>query len=406
MNLSFYIARRYLVARKSRNVVNIISSVALTGVIAGTIALVAVLSIFNGFDVLIKSFFSVFDPEIKITLAEGNQFNPDADELQRIKNDKSVVHFCEVVEEIAHFRFEERQHIAYIKGVDEEYLEMSTLDSMMYDGKLMLFDGNFHYAVIGRGLSYNLGASANFIHPLFITVPKKGINSNILSNPFNQEYFFLSGVYSVNQQEVDDMYALISIEKARELLDMGNNVTAIELKLKDGTDIKKFQKETQKVLGDKYKVLNRYQQHEDYYKVAESERFFIFLILTFILIIASFNLVSSIAMLIIDKRKDINILISLGLTKKDLGRIFLFEGILVSLIGAITGIIAGVLLCLGQIRFGWLKFPGSFSVENYPVDIRFGNLVLIFITVLIIGAVASWLPVKFLPQRFFELREE
>ncbi|MBP7508980.1 MAG: ABC transporter permease, partial [Prolixibacteraceae bacterium] len=229
---------------------------------------------------------------------------------------------------------------------------------------------------------------------------------NILSNPFNQEYFFLSGVYSVNQQEVDDMYALISIEKARELLEMGNNVTAIEMKLKEGTDIKKFQKGTQKLLGDKYKVLNRYQQHEDYYKVTESERFFIFLILTFILIIASFNLVSSIAMLIIDKKKDINILIGLGLTKKELGRIFLYEGILVSFVGAITGIIAGVLLCLGQIHFGWLKFPGSFSVENYPVDIRFGNLVLIFITVIIIGAVASWLPVKFLPQRFFQLRED
>lgn len=406
MKISLYIAKRYFVARKSRNVVNIISGVALTGVIVGTIALVVVLSIFNGFDVLIKSFFSVFDSEIKITLVEGNQFDPNTEEFQKIKNNKSVVHYCEVVEEIAHFRFEDRQHIAYIKGVDDEYLEMSTLDSMMYDGKLMLTDGNFNYAVIGRGLAYNLGASANFIHPLYISVPKKGLKANILSNPFKQQYFFLSGIYSVNQQEVDDLYALISIESARELLDMGKNVTAIELQLKSGTNANRFQKEAQKTLGNRFKVLNRYQQHEDYYKVAESERFFIYLILTFIMIIASFNLASSIAMLIIDKKKDINILLSLGLTKKDLGKIFLFEGWLVSFTGCIIGIFLGVLICLGQIHYGWLKFPGSFSVENYPVDVRVGSLVIIFFTVLIVGALASWLPVRFLPQKFFQLRDE
>ncbi len=406
MELSLYIANRYFIARKSRNVVNIISGVALTGVIVGTIALVVVLSIFNGFDVLIKSFFSVFDSEIKITLVEGNQFDPNAEVFKKLKEDKSVVHYCEVVEEIAHFRFEDRQHIAYIKGVDEEYLEMSSLDTMMYDGKLLLYDGNFNYAVIGRGLAYNLGASANFIHPIYISVPKKGNKTSILSNPFKQKYFFLSGIYSVNQQEVDDMYALISIESARELLDIEKNVTAIELQLKEGTNIKRFQKETQKLLGSRFKVLNRYQQHEDYYKVAESERFFIFLILSFIVIIASFNLASSIAMLIIDKKKDINILLSLGLTKKDLGRIFLFEGWLVSLTGCLIGIFLGVLICLGQIHYGWLKFPGSFSVENYPVDIKVGSLIIIFFTVLIIGALASWIPVKFLPQKFFQLREE
>lgn len=385
---------------------NIISAIAMVGVTAGTIALVVVLSVFNGFDVLIKSFFSVFDPEIKIEVVEGKQFDPCTAEFQQIKNDPSVVHFCEVVEEIAHFRFEERQTIAYIKGVDDEYLNMTPLDSLMYDGRLMLNDGNFNYAVIGRGLAYNLGASANLIHPIFISVPKKGRSSVVLSNPFKQQHVFLSGIYAVNQQEVDDKYALIPIDMARELLDMDSTVTSVELSLKPDTDSNKFQKKLQNTLGSNYKVLNRYQQHESYYKVAESERFFIFLILCFILIIASFNLISSIAMLILDKKKDINTLISLGLSKRKIGQIFLFEGWLVSFIGAIAGIAIGVLVCVGQMHFGWLKFPGNFAIESYPVDVRWPGIVLIFITVMVIGGIASWLPVRFLPKKFFELREE
>ena len=402
---------------------NIISAIALVGVTAGTIALVVVLSVFNGFDVLIKSFFSVFDPEIKIEVVEGKQFDARTTEFQQIKNDPSVLHFCEVAEEIAHFRFEERQTIAYIKGVDDEYLNMTPLDSLMYDGRLMLNDGNFNYVVIGRGLAYNLGASANLIHPIFISVPKKGRSSMVLSNPFKQQHVFLSGVYAVNQQEVDDKYALIPIGLARELLDMDSTVTSVELALKPGTDVEKFQKQIQTKLGSNFKVLNRYQQHESYYKVAESERFFIFLILCFILVIASFNLISSIAMLIIDKKKDINILGSLsmliidkkadisilqsmGANQKLIRSIFLFEGWMVSFIGAVAGIAIGILVCLGQMHFGWLKFPGNFAVENYPVAIRWPGIVIIFITVMVIGGIASWLPVRFLPKKFFELKEE
>ncbi|HNW50448.1 MAG TPA: FtsX-like permease family protein [Prolixibacteraceae bacterium] len=406
MNFSYYIARRYLFSKKSKNVVNIISGVALLGVVVGTTALVVVLSIFNGFDLMIKSFFSVFDPEIKITIAEGKQFDPNTAALQQLKNDPSVIHFCEVVEEIAHFRFEDRQQIAYIKGVDEEYLKMSTLDTLMYDGKLMLKKDGITYTVLGRGLAYSLGASANFVKPVYISVPKKGRNSNTLLNPFNQSYVFLSGIYEVGQQEVDDKYALVPVEMARELLDMKGTVTSIELALKPGTDLKKFQKNLQKSLGKQYMVQNRYQQHESYYKVAKSERFFIFLILAFILIIASFNLVSSIAMLILDKRKDINILISLGLTRRNLSLIFFHEGWLVSIVGGISGLALGILICLGQMHYGWIKFPGNFAVEYYPVDIRATSLVIIGITVLFIGALASWLPVKFLPEKFFQLRDD
>jgi lipoprotein-releasing system permease protein len=406
VDFSYYIARRYLRTKKAKNVVNIISGVALVGVTVGTIALVVVLSIFNGFDVLIKSFYSFFDPQIKITVAEGKQFNPNTAVFEKIKNDESVVHFCEVAEEIAHLRFEGRQFIARIKGVEEEYLELSNLEEVLYDGELVLNDGNFDYAIIGRGVAYNLGASANFINPIHISVPKKGTGMSTFTSPFKQEHVFLSGIYAVGQQEVDNQFAIIPIKMARDLLDMDSTVTSIELGLVTGVNERKFQKKLQKLLGDEYVVQNRYQQHEQYYRVAESERFFIYLILSFIVIIASFNLASSIAMLLLDKKKDIHILLSLGLTRKKIGKIFFFEGMLVSVVGATIGLVLGILICLGQIYFGWLKFPMSFAVENYPVEIRFWSLVLISITVLIIGGVASWLPVKFLPESFFEYDNE
>ncbi len=377
----------------------------MVGVIVGTMALVIVLSIFNGFDVLIKSFFSVFDPEIKITAAEGKQFDANTEVFQQIRNDKRVIHYCEAVEEIAHFRFEDRQFIASIKGVSSEYLDMSNLYDHVFDGKLYLNDENFSYAILGRGLAYNLGAATNFVRPIYISVPKKGKTVSMI-NPFNQEYVFLSGIYSVNQQEVDDKYALIPIDLARKLLEMDNTVTSIELALSKETNAKKFQTELKKQLGPNYNVQNRFEQHESYYKVAKSERFFIFLTLSFIVVIASFNLASSISMLMLDKKKDIHILHSLGLTREKIGQIFMYEGVLVSLVGGLIGLILGVLICLGQMKYGWIKFPGSFAIESYPIELRFGNLVVIFLTVLIIGIGASWLPVKLLPKKYYQLNED
>lgn len=385
--------------------VNIISAIAMVGVVVGTMALVIVISIFNGFDVLIKSFYSVFDPEIKIVAAEGKQFDANTEAFQQLRNNKNVVHFCESVEEIAHFRFENRQFIASIKGVTDEYFELSQLNDHLYDGKLVLNDGNFNYSIVGLGLSHNLGISTNMVHPLFISVPKKGKGISMI-NPFNQEYVFVSGIYTVKQQDVDDKYALIPIGLARSLLEMDSTVTSVELGLSKDTDVNRFQKEVKKIVGPNFQVLNRYQQHESYYKVAKSERFFIFITLSFIVVIASFNLASSIAMLMLDKKKDIHILSSLGLTQKKIGRIFMFEGLLVSVLGSLLGLVLGLLVCLGQMQYGWLKFPGSFAIDSYPVELRVGSLVAIFVTVLVIGMGASWLPVKLLPRKYYQLNEE
>lgn len=401
LNFPFYIARRYAVARKTKNVVNIISIIATAGVVVGTMALVVVLSIFNGFDVLIKSFFSVFDQPLRITAAEGKTFEPTSEDFVWLKNNESVEHYSETIEEVALFRYEERQYISYIKGVDSEFVKMSGLDSLMYDGEYLLNDGNFNYTVIGRGVAWNLGAGVNFVNPIFISVPRKGETIKTFQNPFVQRYFFLSGVYSVGQVEVDEKFALISIDTARDLLELDDEVTAIEVSLKNGVNAKKFQKEIQQKLGDRFVVRNRYQQHELYYKVMNSERFFIYITLCFILVVASFNLAGAITMLILDKKRDIETLLSIGLTRKKIAQVFLFDGLILSAFGAIIGIVLGVLICLGQQHFGWVRFPGDFVIDYYPVDIRVWNLFVIAVTVFLIGGLASWLPVRILPKRFF-----
>jgi lipoprotein-releasing system permease protein len=406
LEITRYIAFRYLISKKSRTVVNIISRVALLGMIVGTMALLVVLSVFNGFDVLIKSFFSVFDPPLKITAAEGKSFYPEQYSFDKVIHHPEVAHYAEEVEEIAHLRFEDRQFIARVKGVNKEYFKVCKVDSVLYDGKILLDDEQYPYTVIGSGVAYNLGANVNFIRPVFISVPRKGQNINPLGNPFRQKYFYLSGVYAVGQQEVDDQYALVSIERARELLDLDKQVTAIVLDVKKESKVKQVQKEIQALLGDDFVVENRYQQHESYYRVARSERFFIYLIFAFILIIASFNLAGSIAMQIIDKRKDIHILLSFGATRNQISRIFFFEGWLISVVGAITGVLLGMLVCLGQQKLGWLKMPGGFAVDHYPVDLRIGSVFLVMFTVMAIGAFISWIPLRFMPKKFFEISQE
>jgi lipoprotein-releasing system permease protein len=400
LNFPLYIARRYAVSRKSKNVVNIISNIAMVGVVVGTMALVVVMSIFNGFDVLIKSFFSVFDQPIKITATTGKTFVPQGDAFDWLKHHEAILHYSETIEEVALLRYEERQYIAQMKGVDSSFVRMSQLDNYLYDGDFLLNDGNFLYTILGREIAWNLGAGVTFVNPIFISVPRKGRTVS-LQNPFNQQHLFLSGVYSVGQIEVDDKYAIIPIEVARNLLELDNEVTALEIALKPGTSVKRIQREIQKKLGNNYLVQNRYEQHESYYRVMNSERFFIFLTLAFIVVVASFNLAGAITMLLLDKKKDVNTLNSMGLTRREIATIFLLNGLVVSAIGAVIGIVLGVLICLGQQHFGWIGFPGNFVIESYPVDIRLWNLGVIALTVMLIGGVASWLPVRLVPKHFF-----
>lgn len=394
MNFPFYIARRYLISKKSKNVINIISAVSVCGVCVGTMALIVVLSFFNGLDDLIRSLFNVFDPELKITVIEGKTFSADNAAFEKIKDMDNVAYFTEVLEENALIRYGQRTEIATIKGVSEEFVNMTGIDSMIIDGDFRLKYKDNNYAVIGRELAINLAVGLNFVNPLFVYMPERLSNQGIIPD-YKQDYIFPSGIFSI-QDEYDSRYIIVPIEFIRQLLDYSNEVSAIEIKLNDESALKTIQKNISNILGDDYEVNDHFQQHQTFFKLMKSEKWAVFLILTFILIVASFNIIGSLTMLILDKKEDIQILDSMGADFNTIRRIFLFEGWLISATGAFGGIILGILICLFQQWFGLVRFPesGSFIVSVYPVKIVFTDILFVSLTVLGIGFLASWFPAR------------
>ncbi len=405
MNLPLFIARRYLLAKKSHNVINIISAISVVGVATGTMALIVILSVFNGFDSLVKSLFSVFDPQLEISLVEGKVFVPSGDSrFVEIKNHPGVLYFTEVLEENALLMYGERQHIATLKGVEGNYVESSGLDRMVVDGDFLLEDelGN-NFAVMGRGLANMLAVGLHFITPLEVYIPRR--NVSITMSPeqaFNRRLIYPSGVFSV-EQEFDMSYVLVPIRFARDLLEYGDEVSAIEIVVRDNFRESDVQESIQDILGDEFRVLNRYQQHEWLYKVMQTEKWAIFLILSFILLIASFNIIGSLTMLIIEKKKDIAVLKSMGAGEKLIRRIFLFEGWMISVVGALSGLFLGLIICLVQLKFGVIKLYGTglFIIDAYPVEMQLPDFIYVFITVLAIGFFAALMPVHYITKRFF-----
>lgn len=401
LSFSFRIARRYLFSKKSHNAINIISGVSAAGVSVGTLALVCVLSVFNGFESLIADMFSAFDPDLKITLTQGKSFDAGTSDFDKIRQLQSVVYFTEVVEENALLRFKDKQMPAVIKGVSDEFRQMTRIDSIMYDGEFILYDGAFERAVPGVGVASMLGLGAHFIDPLYIYAPKRTSRINLLrpENSFNQMGTFTSGIFAVQQLQYDDHYVLVSINLARDLFEYDEKtVSSVELKLADGADETKVKKEIRQMLGDKYQVKNRYEQQESFFKIMQIEKWITFLILSFILLIASFNIIGSLSMLIIDKKNDIQTLRSLGADNRLVRRIFLLEGWMISLVGALSGILLGTALCLLQEHFGFLKLGTGFVVDAYPVVTNFMDIVLVFVTVLLMGFLAAWYPVRYIKK--------
>lgn len=404
MNFSFYIAKRYLFARKSRNVINIISAISVVGVSIGTMALIVILSVFNGFDNLVQSLFNSFDPDIKITIKEGKTFSSGAERIQNLKKLKGVLYMSEIIEENALLKYDDRQYIVTVKGVSDEFIKMSGIDSMIIDGEFILKENKNNYAVIGQGVALSLAVGLNFITPINIYVPKRTQKASL--NPeeaFSRKYIFPSGIFAI-QQDFDSRYIIVPIDFARDLLDYSNEVSAIELKLDPvfNKDKDKIQEEIKKHLGTGYEVKNRFEQQELLYKIMKSEKWAIFLILTFILIIASFNVIGSLTMLIIEKKKDIDTLRSLGTNLSVLRKIFLFEGWMISILGAILGLMTGTIICLIQQHFGLIKIQGSdsFVIDTYPVYMELPDFVYVFVTVLFIGYLAAWYPVRYISRKF------
>ena len=399
LSFSFRIARRYLFSKKSHNAINIISGISAAGVAIGTMALVCVLSVFNGFETLISDMFSAFDPDLKITLTHGKTFDVNSKEFNELHKMKSVAYFTEVVEENALLRFKDKQMPATIKGVSNDFEKMTRIDSIMYDGRFVLFDGAFQRAVPGVGVASILGLGAHFIDPLYIYAPKRTSKINLLrpENSFNQIGTFVSGIFSVKQLQYDDHYVLVSIDLARNLFEYEKStVSAVELKLAKGVKQSEIQKQIQTLLGDRFQVKNRYEQQESFFKIMKIEKWITYLILCFILLIASFNIIGSLSMLIIDKKADIQTLRNLGANNQLIKRIFLFEGWMISGVGALIGICLGTLLCLMQQYFGLLKLGTGYVVDAYPVVTNALDILLVFITVLFMGVLAAYYPVRYI----------
>ena len=404
MKTAFYIARRYLISKKSVNVINIISGISVAGVTVGTFALVVILSVFNGLEVSIKSMFSSFDPDIKITATQGKSFGLTDGNFSAIKQLEGVKFVTPIIEDDALLGYSERQYFATIKGVPANYNEISGIDSAsITSGRFVLESNQVPYAVVGQGVAYYLSVGLSFTEPLHIYTLKKGTHGRPdLNTAFNQNTIYASGIFA-NQQEIDSKYVLVPFDFARELFQMGNQVSAVEVALKPGIGQEEAKKEISGILGKKFTVRTQFEQHELFYKVMESEKWAIFLILAFVLVIASFNILGSLSMLIIDKKADIDILQSMGANQKLVRTIFLFEGWMISLAGAIFGTLLGVVVCWIQIRFELLKIPGndgSFIFSAYPVEIRLTDLFAIFALVAGIGFLAAWYPVRFISGRY------
>jgi lipoprotein-releasing system permease protein len=408
VRLSVYIAKRYLFAKKSRNAINIISAVSVAGVAVGTMALIIVLSVFNGLESMVNTIFNTFDPELKITAAEGKVFIPDSAKMVRLSEVKGIEAYSLTLEENALLMYDERKYIAIIKGVDDNFTKVTSIDSSMLDGVFRLRSvGNRPEAVIGAGVANYLGLNVNFIAPLQIGVPKRTGSINMNSeNSSIKKYISPSGVFEI-EQEFDSKYVFIPLDFARELLEYNTEVSSIEIKTDKATEIDKVQSSVKTIFGKDFKVQNRLEQQAIFYKVMRSERLAIFIILTLILFIASFNIIGSLTMLIIEKERDIEILKSLGADNNLIRKIFIFEGWMISIIGALAGVVLGFTICWIQQRFGLIRLNSeALIMKAYPIIMKLKDFIIVPATVLLIGYWAAWYPVRFLTKKYLLKNEK
>lgn len=408
MNLPLYIAKRYLFSKKSHNAINIISGISACGVALATLALVCTLSVFNGFQELVAGMFTAFDPELKITTTEGKTFD-SWDSLVKLVRELPEVEVSTLsIEENAMVQYKGRQAVVTIKGVEDNFEQLTEIDSILYGyGKFVLYDEIVDYGIMGAQLSSTLGTGLRPIDPIEVYAPKRGQQVN-MANPtssFEQAYLFSPGVvFAVNQEKYDATYVLTSMDFARRLFDYDTEITSLELKLKEGTNTGTVQRKIQQLLGADFRVQNRYEQQADVFRIMEIEKLISYLFLSFILLVACFNIIGSLSMLIIDKKEDVKTLRNLGADNRLIVRIFFTEGCLISLIGALIGIVGGIGLCLLQEHYGLIALgtQGGFVVDAYPVSVQVGDVVLIFVTVLAIGCLSVWYPVKYLSKKLME----
>jgi len=407
VNFPIYIAKRYLFSKKSHNAINIISAISVCGVALATLALVCTLSVFNGFQDMVATFFTAFDPQIKITAAQGKTFNTNDERIKKIHSIKDIEVFTETLEENAMMQYKGRQAMAIVKGVQDNFEQLTKIDSILYGkGRFILHDSIVEYGIMGVELVSKLSSGVQFVDPLEVYAPVRDTKVNMAnpSSSFNVQYLYCPGVaFMVNQRKYDGNYILTSLNFARNLFHYTNNeASAIELKLTKNADVNKVKSNLKDILGDSFLVKDQYEQQADVFKIMKIEKLISYLFLTFILMIACFNVIGSLSMLIIDKKKDVETLRNLGASDKLIARIFLFEGRMISMFGAIIGVILGLLLCFAQQHYGFISLGethGTFVVDAYPVSVRPLDILIIFVTVLVVGFLSVWYPVRYLSKR-------
>ena len=407
MNLSLYIAKRYLFSKQRHQVINIISAVAVAGVALATAAMICTLSVFNGFRSVVEEQFTAMDPDIKVVPVTGKSFDCAAAGIDRVKAMPQLAVVSFSVEDKAMAQYNGRQVMVTLKGVEDNFLELTDMEKSLYGrGNPVLRDNLNSYAILGVELMQSLNCGIYFTSPLEIYAPDRGekINLTIPSRNFKKSVLHSSGlVFAVNQSVYDANYILTSVDFARKIFRRAaDEATAMEIRVKKGVDAAEVKSEIENILGDGFVVLDRYEQQRDVYKVMQVEKLISYVFLTFILLVACFNIIGSLSMLIIEKRDNMNTLRSFGADNKMISNIFVFEGVIVSLAGAVVGVLFGLLICFAQQEFGLISTGGSgdFIMDSYPMRVMWSDVAAVFVTVLVTDVVAVWLPVRLLTKRF------
>lgn len=402
MNFPFFIARRYVFSKKSTNAINVISAISVVGVAVGTMALVIVLSVFNGFHDLVASFFTNFDPQIELVPTQGKTAPADDPLLDQIRKMPEVGVHTDVLEDQGLAVYGDRQQMVTVMGVDDNFTQLTNIGDILYgDGEFSLQAANLFYAIPGIRLAQDMGLGARFEGYLKLYAPVRRGQITELADPsegFVVDSLISPGVvFAVNQAKYDRDHIICSIGFARRLFDQDGMLSSLQIRLKPGSDLAAVKKQMREIVGSKYRVLDRFEQQSDTFNIMQIEKVLAYVFLTFILMVACFNIISSLSMLIIDKKADAATLRNLGATDRQIRSIFLFEGRIISAIGAVVGILLGLLLCWLQQEFGLVHMgdsAGSFVVNAYPVSVHYDDVAIVFVTVLLIGWAAAWIPTR------------
>ncbi len=406
MTFPFYIAKRYLFSKKSTHAINIISGISAVGVAVATMALVVTLSVFNGFSDLVATFFTSFDPQLKIVPAKGKTMPADAPALDKVRQLTAVEVATNCLEDQALAVYQDKQEMVTVKGVDDNITDLVNIkDILVGDGVFDLHAANLEYGVIGIRLAQTLGTGTKWRDYLHIFAPRHEGQLD-MTNPtegFVEDSLLSPGVvFQVKQAKYDKAHIITSLDFASRIFERQGEISSLELRIKSGSDINSVKKDIQEIVGDQYKVEDRYEQQADTFRIMQIEKVMAYIFLTFILMVACFNIIGSLSMLIIDKKDDVVTLRNLGATDKQITQIFLFEGRMISAAGAIIGIIIGLLLCWLQQQFGIVRLGSgseNFIIDAYPVSVHYSDVLIIFITVMLVGWLAVWYPVRAISKR-------